>query len=121
MLQCFKGELCHISQKEKIDESCKTNVVAVKNQAEQKKDYIHYHIEGSEFDWNEGIKSSHEGLEGIHSKEGMLEEAYSDSTDKNTDGAHETSFDKVVFVENIHLNSPAKKFDELKLSPILLP
>ena len=76
--------------------------MAVKNKAEQKKDYIYDYIEGSKLYWNQGIKTCHKGLERVNAKECMLEKPYCNPADKNTDGAHEAPLYKMILVENIH-------------------
>ena len=87
----YGEDFLHNCKKEDVDESCKSDVFSVKNQAECKKDDVDDRVERSKLNWNEGIKTCHEGLERINTKGCHLEKSDADGTDDYTKKWHENS------------------------------
>ena len=90
-LQKLQGELGDIAQQEQIDKGGDSDIPPVKHQRKNQQHRIDQHIQGAEWDGNQGIETAHQRLERVHTQCGQFKDTDTDGADQHTCQRHEDS------------------------------
>ena len=66
---------------------------AVKNQGEKQQHSVYDHIQRSEADGNDRVKTAHQRLKRVDAERSKLKHSDADAAERNAEYAHQNSFD----------------------------